>query len=131
MSDTLPDVMPEAITVGRDMAAWLLEESLAAYGTAGPVAAVFRWALYGQGPRPICRQPWYGGLPTAVEMEGETWFESGWGRTATYEEIRYAKGMLWLLQAQVGEDMPDRFIPARPLPPQESVTASSVTVTMG
>ena len=90
MDDLLPEVLPEAITVSREVAAYVLEDDLKAWGTGGPVAAAWRWAMYGEGPCPVSRLPWSGGLPTADDLEGETWFGSGWGKAASSAEIRRA-----------------------------------------
>jgi hypothetical protein len=122
MYGLLPGVMPEAITVSREVAAGYLADDLAKYGPGGPVAAAWRWALYGEGPRPISRVPWSGGLPSATELEGETWFESGWGTVASYAEIRKAKFTLWWLQAEPFSEVPARFTPAAPVRDSYSVS---------
>src|SRR5450755_1623549 len=115
MTLRLPDELPEAITVDRDVAAYFLAENLAEWGETGPVGYAWRWALYGEGPRPVSGLPWRGGLPGARDLEGETWFDSGWGAQASYAEVGRAKFTLWWLQAPAGAEVPDRFVPGAPV----------------
>lgn len=110
MTITVPAVLPESITMDRDAAAYFLESDLARWGDDGPVALAWRWALTGEGPRPICGARWDSGLPSRVTIEGESWIESGWGYLATYDEIRVARFTLWRLTAPPGAEVPERLL---------------------
>lgn len=105
----VPDVMPAAITVDRQAATYFLRRNLTEWGDDGPVALAWQWALIGEGPRPICGEPWPDRLPTAVDLESETWMESGWSYLATYEEVTAARFVLWWLRAAPADEVPQRF----------------------
>jgi hypothetical protein len=109
MEFEFPDVLPEALTIDRQVAEYYLAQNLADWGDDGPVALAWRWALTGEGPRPICGEPWPGGLPSRATIEGESRMESGWGYLATYEEVRVAQFTLWWLTAAPGAEVPARF----------------------
>jgi len=106
---TFPDAMPEAITVDRQTARFFLERNLAEWGDDGPVALAWRWALTGQGPRPVCGAVWSGRMPTREDLDSETWMDSGWGHLATWEEVTAAKFVLWWLTAAPEDEVPQRF----------------------
>jgi len=110
MTITLPYALPESITKDRETCEYFLAENLVRWGEDGPVALAWRWALTGEGPRPICGQPWDGGLPSRATIEGETWLDNGWGYLATYDEVRMAKFTLWWLTSAPDAEVPERFL---------------------
>lgn len=110
MTIKIPDVPPESITKDAETCAYFLEDNLAQWGSDGPVAQVWQWALTGTGPRPICGQPWHGGLPSRGEIEGESWLDDGWGYLATSDEVRVARFTLWWLTSAPEADVPERFL---------------------
>jgi hypothetical protein len=60
-------------TVSREVAASCLAENLETYGTSGPAALAWRWALTGQGPTPVSLRGWHEGRPTAKRC----WMRAG------------------------------------------------------
>ncbi len=105
----VPSVMPEAIEVDRLAAEYFLERDIAEWGDAGPVALAWQWALTGEGPRPICGEPWSDRMPTAADLESETWMESGWSYLASHAEVTAARFVLWWLRAAPDDEVPQRF----------------------
>jgi hypothetical protein len=116
MTITVPEVLPVALTIDRATAVYFLESNLAEWGDDGPVALAWRWALTGEGPWPISGEPWAGGLPSQVTIEGESWMESGWGCLATYAEVNAARFTLWWMTAAPEAEVPQRFRHTAPAP---------------
>jgi hypothetical protein len=131
MEIILPDTMPAAIMVERQTAQFFLERNLAEWGNDGPVAMAWRWALTGQGPRPICGASWSGRLPTREDLVSETRMDSGWGYLATWKEVTAAKFVLWWLTAAPQDEVPQRFRQTAQLHKQFMADAADVQMCEG
>jgi hypothetical protein len=107
----IPAALPPAITVSREVAEFCLAEDLEAYGTTGPAALAWRWALAGQGPTPVSLREWQQGPPDHDTLLDESrWpYGDGWGGRAPQAEIARARFLLWWLTAGPGEAVPARF----------------------
>ena len=57
-TNQIPGTLPPAITIRRETAVARLADDLEDYGTTGPVALAWQWALTGNGPTPIALQVW-------------------------------------------------------------------------
>jgi hypothetical protein len=60
----IPQTLPPAITISRDTAIACMTDDLDDYGTTGPVALAWQWALTGHGPTPIALENWDQGPPS-------------------------------------------------------------------
>ena len=60
----IPETLPPAITISRDTAIACMTDDLDDYGTNGPVALTWQWALTGNGPTPIALETWNQGPPS-------------------------------------------------------------------
>jgi hypothetical protein len=107
----IPQTLPPAITVGRDLVEFSLSEDLETYGTDGPVALAWRWALTGEGPTPVSLREWHQGVPDHDTLLDESrWpYGNGWRGRAARPEIDKARFLLWWLTASPDEDVPTRF----------------------
>jgi hypothetical protein len=88
-----------------------MADDLEDYGTTGPVALAWRWALTGYGPTPIAREEWTQGPPGRDTLLDESsWpYADGWQGRATWEELRHARFLFWWLTAADGEEAPARL----------------------
>ena len=107
----IPQTLPPAITVGRDLVEFCLSEDLQTYGTEGPVALAWRWALTGEGPTPVSLRQWRQGPPDHDTLLDESrWpYGNGWGDRAARPEIEKARFLVWWLTASPDEEVPARF----------------------
>jgi hypothetical protein len=128
----IPGTLPPAITISRQTAIACLADDLEDYGTPGPVALAWQWALTGNGPTPIALQEWTQGPPGRDTLLDESnWpYADGWQRRAKWEELQHARFLLWWLTAADGEEAPARFrasdVARSPIPAE----GGSVTVTV-
>ena len=107
----IPSALPPAITISRETAVACLADDLADYGTTGPVALAWQWALTGTGPTPIALEEWAKGPPSREMLLDESiWpYADGWQGRASWEELQHARFLLWWLTAADGEQLPARF----------------------
>jgi hypothetical protein len=78
----IPGTLPPAITISRETTVACLADDLADYGTTGPVALAWQWALTGNGPHPHSAQRVeHGDHPAAARC-----LTRAAGRTATPSE---------------------------------------------
>jgi hypothetical protein len=107
----MPAILPPAITVSREVAEMCLSDDLAAYGTSGPAALAWQWALTGQGPTPVSRREWHAGPPDHDTLLDESrWpYGDGWSGRIARAEIDKARFLLWWLTADSHEAIPPRF----------------------
>lgn len=107
----IPAILPPAITVSREIAEMCLAEDLAVYGTSGPAAFAWQWALTGHGPTPVSRREWHAGPPDHETLLDESrWpYGDGWAGRAAQAEIGKARFLLWWLTANPDDEIPARF----------------------
>jgi len=128
----IPESLPPAITISRDTAVACMTDDLGDYGTSGPVAQAWQWALTGKGPTPIALETWSQGPPNHNMLLDESrWPHTDrWQGHASWEEIQHARFLLWWLTAAESEQVPARFrrcdIASEPAVAEDG----SVTVTM-
>jgi hypothetical protein len=123
----IPQTLPPAITISRDAAIACLTDDLDDYGTTGPVALAWQWALTGQGPTPIALEQWDQGPPSHTMLLDESrWpYTNPWEGHARWEEIQHARFLLWWLTAADGERVPARLRPTTtPLPNRPSLNTA-------
>jgi hypothetical protein len=128
----IPQTLPPAITISRDTAVACLTSDLENYGTSGPVALTWQWALTGQGPTPIARETWNQGPPSHNMLLDESrWpYSNRWQEHASWEELQHARFLLWWLTADDGEEVPARFRPNHIAAEPTATEHGSATVTM-
>lgn len=128
----IPQTLPPAITVSRELVEFCLSEDLAEYGTIGPAALAWQWALTGQGPTPVALREWEQGPPDRAMMldEGRWPYGDGWGGRAARAEIEKARFLLWWLTASPDDEVPDRFQRYHSAPEPTAVEHGSVTVAL-
>ena len=107
----VPQTLPPAITVSRDLVEFSLSEDLETYGIDGPVALAWQWVLTGEGPTPVSLRKWHQGPPDHDTLLDESrWpYGNGWGGRAVRPEIEKARFLLWWLTASPDEEVPTRF----------------------
>jgi hypothetical protein len=107
----IPQTLPPAITVSRELAEFSLAEDLATYGADGPAALAWQWALTGQGPTPVSLRDWHQGPPDHDTLLDESrWpYGDGWRGFVARAEIDKARFLLWWLTASPDEQVPARF----------------------
>jgi hypothetical protein len=97
----IPQTLPPAITISRETAIVCLTDDLDDYGTSGPVALAWQWALTGNGPTPIALERWDQGPPSHNMLLDESrWpYTDRWQVHASWEELQHARFLLWWLTA--------------------------------
>jgi hypothetical protein len=128
----IPDPLPPAITISRETAIACMSDDLQDYGTSGPVALAWQWALTGKGPTPIALEKWEQGPPSHNMLLDESrWPHTDrWQGRAPWEELQHARFLLWWLTAADGEEVPARFRPYHIAPEPEAAEHGSVTITI-
>ncbi len=102
----IPATLPPAITVSREVAAFCRAEDLETYGTSGPAALAWRWALTGQGPTPVSLRGWHEGPPDRETVLDESrWPRApvlragGGARDRCYASSRSTAANIWPTQS--------------------------------
>jgi hypothetical protein len=128
----IPGTLPPAITISRETAVACLADDLADYGTAGPVALAWHWALTGIGPTPIALEEWTQGPPGRDALLDESsWpYADSWQGRAMWEELQHARFLLWWLTAADGEEAPARLRSSDMAPSPIAAEDGSITVTV-
>ncbi len=128
----IPGTLPPAITISRETAVACLADDLADYGTTGPVALAWQWALTGNGPTPIAREEWTKGPPSRdMLLDESNWpYADGWQGRVSWEELQHTRFLLWWLTAADGEEPPARLRASGVAPSLVAAEGGSVTVTV-
>jgi hypothetical protein len=128
----IPQTLPPAITISRQTTVSCMADDLENYGTTGPVALAWQWALTGNGPTPIALEQWNQGPPGRDMLLDESrWpYADRWHGHATWKELQHARFLLWWLTAAEGEQVPARFRPYDIAPEPADAEHGQVTVTM-
>ena len=126
----IPQTLPPAITISRETAVACMTDDIGDYGTSGPVALAWQWALTGKGPTPIALQQWDHGPPSHNMLLDESrWpYTNRWQGHASWEEIQHARFLLWWLTAAEDEEVPARFRPNSIAPEPTATEHGPVTV---
>jgi hypothetical protein len=128
----IPQTLPPAITVSRELVGFSMAEDLATYSDGGPAALAWRWALTGQGPTPVSLRDWRGGPPDHDTLIDESRWPYGdkWDGRAARAEIDKARFLLWWLTAGPLEQVPARFQHDQQAPPPTAVEHGALTATL-
>jgi hypothetical protein len=128
----IPQTLPPAITVSRELVEFSLAEDLTTYGADGPAALAWQWALNGQGPTPVSLRDWHRGPPDHETLLDESRWPYGdkWGGRAARAEIDKARFLLWWLTTSPDEQMPARFQHYQQAPAPAAVEHGAVTATL-
>jgi hypothetical protein len=128
----IPQTLPPAITVSRELVEFSLAEDLAVYSANGPAALAWRWALTGEGPTPVSLRDWHQGPPDHDTLLDESrWpYGDGWRGRAARAEIYKARFLLWWLTASPHEQIPARFQHYQQAPTPAAVEHGAVTATL-
>jgi hypothetical protein len=128
----IPETLPPAITISRETAVACMTSDLENYGSGGPVALTWQWALVGKGPTPIALETWDQGPPSHTTLLDESrWpYTNRWQGHVSWGEFQHARFLLWWLTAADGEEVPPRFRPQDVAPEPTATEQGSITVTM-
>ena len=131
----IPDPLPPAITVPREVVEFAISQHLEEFGESGLVASTWYWILHGGGPGPISHMDWSqfdGERPpsTATLAAESTADQPPLLPRAQWAELNKARFICWWCTASPEEEVPLRFHPWDAAPPPATIENGSVTVIM-
>jgi hypothetical protein len=130
----IPDPLPSAITLPREVLEFALDQDLEEFGASGLVARTWRWVLHGGGQGPISHMNWSqfdgDGSPSAATLAAEsTAAEPPQFLRTPWVELNKARFICWWCTANLEDEVPLRFHPWDAAPTPTVTEDGSVTVT--
>ena len=102
----IPDPLPPAITLPREVLEFAITEHLKQFGESGLVARTWRWILYGHGPGPISHMNWAefdgDGPPSTATLAAESTADPSPLCRAPWAELNKARFICWWSTAGPG-----------------------------
>ncbi len=110
----IPDPLPQAITLPREVVEFAIEQHLAEFGWDSLVGRTWRWILHGGGPGPISQMDWRkvdgDGPPSAATLATESTAEQPpLAHHAPWAELNKARFICWWCTARPSDVKPRRF----------------------
>jgi hypothetical protein len=110
----IPDPLPPAITLPREVIDFAVEQHLEEFGEDSLVARTWTWILHGGGPAPISHMDWKqvdgDGPPSAATLTAEsTAEEPPLSGRAPWADLNKARFICWWCTALPGDEVPLRF----------------------
>jgi hypothetical protein len=111
----IPDPLPPAITLPREVLEFAITEHLKQFGESGPVARTWRWILYGHGLGPISHMNWAefdgDGPPSTATLAAESTADPSPLCRAPWAELNKARFICWWSTSGPEDEVPLRFRP--------------------
>jgi hypothetical protein len=131
----IPDPLPPAITLDREVIEFLIERHLAEFGDNSLVARTWHWVLHGGRPAPISHTDWTrfdgDGPPSAATLAAEsTASQPPLHPPTPWDELNRARFICWLCTSQPEDKLPLRFHPWDAAPTPTATEEGSVTITI-
>jgi hypothetical protein len=130
----IPDPLPPAITMPREVVEFATDQHLAEFGNSGLVARTWSWVLHGGSRGPISRINWSqfdgDGPPSAATLAAESTADEPplFPRTP-WAELNKARFICWWCTATPEENVPLRFQPWDADPAHTATEEGSAIVT--
>jgi hypothetical protein len=132
----IPDPLPPAIILPRQVIDFAISEHLAEFGESSLVARTWRWILHGGGPGPISHMDWSefdgAGPPSRPTLAAESTADQPPLLPRTpWAELNKARFICWWCTADPEDEIPARFRGWNPAPDPAVMAEGSATATMG
>jgi hypothetical protein len=131
----IPDPLPRAITLPREVIEFAISQHLEEFGEHSLVARTWHWILYGGRSGPISHMDWSQfdgeGPPSVATLATEsTADQPPLLVQASWAELNTARFICWWCTANPEDEVPLRFHTSNPAPVPAVTDGASVAITM-